>query len=77
METITQAHLLTSDNNEYMSFGVSPDPKKTVMVGADVAVAWVDKLTGKGYAFDYFLDDKSQCSGQRGSCPDARINVSP
>ncbi|XP_055715595.1 protein Skeletor, isoforms B/C [Phlebotomus papatasi] len=62
------------DNNEYMSFGVSPDPKKTVMVGADVAVAWVDKLTGKGYAFDYFLDDKSQCSGQRGSCPDARIN---
>ncbi|XP_059621426.1 protein Skeletor, isoforms B/C [Phlebotomus argentipes] len=62
------------DSNEYMSFGVSPDPKKTVMVGADVAVAWVDKSTGKGYAYDYILDDKSQCSGQRGSCPDSRLD---
>lgn len=45
------------------------------MVGADVAVAWVEKETGKGYAYDYFLDAKSQCSGTRGSCPDTRIEV--
>lgn len=64
------------DDGEYMSFGLSPDREKTFMVGADVAVAWIDKETGKGYAEDYYLDAKSQCSGQRGSCPDARLAVS-
>lgn len=59
-----------------MSFGLSPDRSKTFMVGADVAVAWIDKNTGKGYAEDYFLDAKSQCSGNRGSCPDTRLGVS-
>lgn len=59
-----------------MSFGLSPDRQKTFMVGADVAVAWIDKETGKGYAEDYYLDAKSQCSGNRGSCPDARFAVS-
>lgn len=58
-----------------MSFGISPDVLHTEMVGADAAVAWVDKDSGKGYAHDYFLDDKSQCSGTRGSCPDSRISV--
>lgn len=59
-----------------MSFGISPDKDHTVMVGADVAVTWVDKDTGKGYAHDYYLDDKSQCSGTRGSCPDTKLGVS-
>lgn len=59
-----------------MSFGLSPDRQKTFMVGADVAVAWIDKETGKGYAEDYYLDAKAQCSGNRGSCPDARFAVS-
>lgn len=59
-----------------MAFGLSPDRSKTFMVGADVAVAWIDKNTGKGYAEDYFLDAKSQCSGSRGSCPDTRLGVS-
>lgn len=45
------------------------------MVGGDVVVAWVDKQTLQGYAVDYFLDAKSQCSGGRGSCPDTRIQV--
>lgn len=45
------------------------------MVGSDVAVVWVDRGTGKGYAHDYYLDDKSQCSGTRGSCPDTRLGV--
>lgn len=43
------------------------------MIGGDVVVAWVNRLTGKGYAQDYFLDAKSQCSGNRGSCPDTRL----
>lgn len=67
---------LKPDDGEYMSFGLSPDRSKTFMVGADVAVAWIDKNTGKGYAEDYFLDAKSQCSGNRGSCPDTRLGVS-
>lgn len=59
-----------------MSFGVSGDEAKSVMVGGDVAVAWVDKETLKGYAQDYFLNAKSQCSGPTGSCPDNRLAVS-
>lgn len=58
-----------------MSFGVSPNPERSIMVGADVVVAWVDKQTLQGYALDYILDSKSQCSGGRGSCPDTRIEV--
>lgn len=59
-----------------MAFGLSADPKRSLMVGGDVVVAWVDKQTLQGYAVDYFLDAKSQCSGGRGSCPDTRIQVS-
>lgn len=62
------------DDNEYMSFGVSPDRQNSVMIGGDVVVAWVNRVNGKGYAQDYFLDSKSQCSGNRGSCPDTRLN---
>ncbi|KAE8752192.1 Skeletor [Frankliniella occidentalis] len=61
------------ENNEYMAFGLSGDSKKSVMVGGDVVVAWVDKNTLKGTAVDYILDAKSQCSGTRGSCPDTRV----
>lgn len=67
---------LILDEGEYMSFGLSPDPQRTMMIGADVAVSWIDKNTGKGYAEDYYLDAKSQCSGNRGSCPDTRLAVS-
>lgn len=63
-----------AENGEYMSFGVSGHERKNQMVGADVVVAWVDHATLNGYAVDYFLDDKSQCSGTRGSCPDYRID---
>ena len=58
-----------------MSFGLSANPERSVMVGADVVVAWVDKQTLQGYAIDYILDAKSQCSGSRGSCPDTQIEV--
>lgn len=58
-----------------MSFGLSGDDTRSKMVGGDVVVAWVDKDTLKGYADDYFLDAKSQCSGNRGSCPDNKLGV--
>ncbi|XP_025158316.1 protein Skeletor, isoforms B/C [Harpegnathos saltator] len=61
------------DAGQYMSFGLSTNKEKSVMIGGDVAVAWVDKQTLQGYAIDYFLEGKSQCSGRRGSCPDTRI----
>lgn len=58
-----------------MAFGISSDRSHTVMIGSDAVVAWIDKETGKGFAEDYFLDAKSQCSGSRGSCPDTRLSV--
>ncbi|KAG5335452.1 SKEL1 protein, partial [Acromyrmex charruanus] len=61
------------DDGQYMSFGLSADTEKSMMVPGDVTVAWVDKQTLQGYAIDYFLNAKSQCSGRRGSCPDRRI----
>ncbi|XP_015430198.1 PREDICTED: protein Skeletor, isoforms B/C-like [Dufourea novaeangliae] len=61
------------DDGQYMSFGLSANPERSLMVGGDVVVAWVDKQTLQGYAIDYFLDAKSQCTGGRGSCPDTRI----
>uniref|UniRef100_A0A2A4IWG9 DOMON domain-containing protein n=1 Tax=Heliothis virescens TaxID=7102 RepID=A0A2A4IWG9_HELVI len=61
------------EDGEYMAFGVSGDSVHTQMVGGDVAVAWVDKTTLKGFADDYYLDAKSQCAGVRGSCPDERL----
>lgn len=66
---------VATDAGQYMSFGLSADPEKSTMVGGDVTVAWVDKQTLQGYAIDYILDAKSQCSGRRGSCPDRRILV--
>lgn len=56
-----------------MSFGISGDDSKSEMIGGDVVVAWVDKATSKGYAEDYHLGEKSQCSGPTGSCPDNRL----
>ena len=61
------------EDGEYMAFGLSGDPRRTKMIGGDVTVAWMDHSSGKGYAEDYYLDAKSQCAGNRGSCPDANI----
>ncbi|XP_005182952.1 protein Skeletor, isoforms B/C isoform X1 [Musca domestica] len=61
------------EDNHYMAFGISPNKDRSVMIGSDVVVSWVEKDTGKGYAVDYYLTDKSQCSGRRGSCPDVNI----
>lgn len=45
------------------------------MIGSDVVVAWVEKDTGKGFAVDYYLSDKAQCSGGLGVCPKVNIEV--
>ncbi|XP_014486776.1 PREDICTED: protein Skeletor, isoforms B/C [Dinoponera quadriceps] len=58
---------------QYMAFGLSANKEKSMMIGGDVVVAWVDKETLQGCAVDYYLEGKSQCSGHRGSCPDKRI----
>jgi hypothetical protein len=68
-------HKLFLDPGEYMSFGLSGDIDKTVMIGGDAVVAWVDPVDFQGHAEDYFLEGKSQCAGTRGSCPDNRIRV--
>lgn len=58
-----------------MSFGVSKNREESKMIGSDVVVAWVEKDTGKGFAVDYYLSDKSQCSGGLGVCPKVNIEV--
>lgn len=69
---VTQLVAKLSDK-EYMGFGLSGNPDRSQMVGGDVTVAWMDHITGQGYAEDYYLDAKSQCAGGRGSCPDSNI----
>ena len=65
-----------TESREYMSFGVSGEVAESVMIGGDPGVAWIDEDTLEGHAVDYYLTDKSQCSGKRGSCPDENIRVS-
>ena len=36
------------DPNEYMSFGLSGDDRRSQMIGGDVTVAWMDHGTGEG-----------------------------
>jgi len=57
-------------DGEYMSFGLSGAQLSSVMVGGDVVTAWLERATGRGYAVDYHLGAKAQCSGGQGSCPD-------
>lgn len=58
-----------------MAFGVSEDRKESKMIGGDVAVAGIDKDTLAVFVDDYYLQDKSQCSGPTGSCPDENFKV--
>lgn len=42
-------------------------------VGADVVVAFYDKVSRVFRAEDYYLSHLSQCDGKQGVCPDERI----
>lgn len=44
-----------------------------VQVGADVVVAFYDKVSRVFRAEDYYLSHLSQCDGKQGVCPDERI----
>lgn len=66
---------IITEKSEYMSFGLSGQIDQNVMLGGDVVVAWVDHDTLNGYAYDYYLDAKSQCAGTRGTCPDYKLQV--
>ncbi|XP_018574993.1 protein Skeletor, isoforms B/C-like, partial [Anoplophora glabripennis] len=74
-ESIVVQLVAKLDNGDYMAFGVSGDNARSVMIGGDVVVAWVDKETLKGFAEDYYLADKAQCSGPSGSCPDNKLSL--
>ncbi|KAL7731006.1 hypothetical protein ACLKA6_014229 [Drosophila palustris] len=72
-ESIVVQLVAKLEPNNYMSFGISPNKNISQMIGADATVAWVDPETGNGFAQDYFLEGKAQCSGGRGACPDVKI----
>jgi DOMON domain len=58
------------EENEWMGFGVSGSTTRTFMLGADPTV--VDMYNGTFRARDFYLNNRSQCSGLNGVCPDAR-----
>ncbi|XP_055306953.1 protein Skeletor, isoforms B/C isoform X1 [Sitodiplosis mosellana] len=59
--------------DQYMAFGLSGTNGRPQMVGADVVVAFYDKVSRVFRAEDYYLSHLSQCDGKQGVCPDERI----
>ena len=59
------------DATDYMSFGVSGLQDRTWMLGADVVVG--DMFGGSYRARDFYMNDRSQCSGSNGVCPDTEL----
>ena len=55
---------------DWMGFGISGSTTRTFMLGADPTV--VDMYNGTYRARDYYLINRSQCSGVSGVCPDTR-----
>ena len=68
--TIQLAGLI--DENEYMAFGVSKPQGQSSMIGADVAVAFIDGYLG--VVDDYNITAKAPCGGvlglNKGVCKD-------
>ena len=63
------------DDGQYVAFGPSGDPKRTRMIGSDVAVGWLDRSTGKGFVHDYHITAKNQCNNGKGVCRDVQQPV--
>ncbi|XP_064398586.1 protein Skeletor, isoforms B/C-like [Halichondria panicea] len=57
------------DDDVYMAFGLSESPMRTVMQGADVTVAWVNRMS-EANAVDYHISGYIQCVAGAGACPD-------
>jgi len=60
------------DDNEYMAFGVAKPQGQSMMIGADVAVAYIDGYLG--VVDDYNITAKAPCGGvlglNKGVCKD-------
>eukprot|EP00178_Gracilaria_changii_P018234 TRINITY_DN51_c0_g1_i1.p1 TRINITY_DN51_c0_g1~~TRINITY_DN51_c0_g1_i1.p1 ORF type:complete len:1114 (-),score=142.54 TRINITY_DN51_c0_g1_i1:4233-7574(-) len=56
------------NENMYMGFGVSGSDQGTVMVGSDVAIAFMQGE--EFFAVDYHMSRRSQCAAGEGVCPD-------
>ena len=67
---------LPTEDGQYMAFGLSGASDRSVMEGADAVVAWLDRRSGEGFAEDYYLQSKRQCSAGQGACPDTQLRVS-
>ncbi len=50
-----------ADDGVYMAFGLSENPMRTIMQGADVTVAWVNRMSIAN-AVDYHLSGYIQVS---------------
>ncbi|XP_018019886.1 protein Skeletor, isoforms B/C, partial [Hyalella azteca] len=61
------------DENQYMSFGLSPRQGEPVMENSDVVVAYYDSADGSYHAVDYSITARTPCDGTYGVCPDERI----
>ncbi|KAL7560042.1 hypothetical protein ACA910_000081 [Epithemia clementina (nom. ined.)] len=59
--------------NGYMGFGVSGDPGRALMIGADPVV--VDFRNGQPRARDYYMNVREQCSVDSGVCPDDTVGA--
>lgn len=62
--------------NDYIGFGISGSDNSSQMVGADVAISYLDGHVG--YTIDYNITDKHPCvsisnNGYRGVCPDTYV----
>ncbi|KAI5645559.1 electron transfer DM13 domain-containing protein [Phthorimaea operculella] len=66
------------EEKEYMAFGISGASDRSVMVGADVAVATYDAKLQRGLATDYNITDKAPCVSVlgvwKGVCRDDKLN---
>ncbi|XP_065916181.1 protein Skeletor, isoforms B/C-like [Dysidea avara] len=60
-------------SDQYMAFGISGDDTRTNMVGADVVVTWVGQ-DGVANAVDYYINERQQCRGTVGVCPDTILS---
>lgn len=71
-ETIVLQLVGKIDDGQYVAFGPSGDSKRTRMIGADVAVGWLDRESGKGFVHDHYMTSKSACTAGKGVCQDTQ-----
>lgn len=63
-------------SSDYIGFGISGSDNSSQMIGADVAISYLEAHLG--FTFDYNITDRHPCVGlpnerPRGVCPDTRV----